>query len=168
MEIRDLYDENKILTGETIIKGQAVPAGRYYLTVVVFISNFEDQLLIQLTSPQKHHLWSTTGGHPVSGETSLEGIVTEIKEELGIDVDKSKLILFKTIKTVDDFVDIYYLNMDIDINKITVQEAEVEAVKWASISQIKEMIDQGLFLPAHVDFFNEYLEYKLKISKCFK
>lgn len=39
MELRDLYDENKELTGETIYKGQDVPKGRYYITVVVFIQN---------------------------------------------------------------------------------------------------------------------------------
>lgn len=37
MELRDLYDENKELTGGTIYKGQDVPKGRYYITVVVFI-----------------------------------------------------------------------------------------------------------------------------------
>lgn len=35
MELRDLYDENKNLTGETIYKGEEVPKGRYYITVVV-------------------------------------------------------------------------------------------------------------------------------------
>ena len=35
MEKRDLYDENKQKTGEVIEKGQDVPKGRYYITVVV-------------------------------------------------------------------------------------------------------------------------------------
>ena len=39
MEYRDLYDENKNLTGEKIKKGDSVPNGRYYITVVVWIEN---------------------------------------------------------------------------------------------------------------------------------
>ena len=35
MEKRDLYDENKELTGETIYKGQIVPKGKYYITVII-------------------------------------------------------------------------------------------------------------------------------------
>ena len=47
MELRDLYDENKELTGETIYKGQDVPKERYYITVVVFIQNSKNEFLIQ-------------------------------------------------------------------------------------------------------------------------
>ena len=79
MEKRDLYDENKILTGKTIYKGQEVPKGRYYITVVVFIQNDKDEFLIQKRVAKKDGKWATTGGHPVSGKTSKQGIITEIK-----------------------------------------------------------------------------------------
>ena len=39
MEIRDLYDVNKNLTGKTFIKGEQVPKGYYYLIVAVIIEN---------------------------------------------------------------------------------------------------------------------------------
>lgn len=157
MEIRDLYDENKVLTGETIEKGKPIPAGRYYLTVVVWIRNSKDEFLLQIN--KKYNRWTTTGGHPTTGETSLDGIVTEIKEELGIDVDRNKLELFKTIKTEDDFVDLYYLKKDINLKDITIQEEEVADVKWAGIEEIRKMIENDTFLPPHIDFFNDCLEY---------
>lgn len=159
MEIRDLYDENKILTGETIEKGKDIPKGRYYITVAVWIQNSNDEFLLQLTVPSKYHRWSTTGGHPTTGQSSLDGIVTEIKEELGIDVDRNKLELFKTIKTEDDFVDLYYLKMDINVDDIVVQEEEVEDVKWATVTDIKKMIEDDVFLPPHIEFFEDCLKY---------
>ena len=119
MEKRDLYDENKQKTGEIIEKGQPVPTGKYYITVVVWMQNFKGEFLIQRTVPEKHHMWATTGGHPKSGESSLEGIVSEIKEELNLDVNPNELKLFKTIKTEDDFVDLYYLKHDFNIEEIT-------------------------------------------------
>ena len=157
MEYRDLYDENKNITGEKIRKDEAVPKGRYYITVVVWIENSKGEFLLQIN--KKYNMWTTTGGHPKSGESSLEGIITEIKEELGIDVSKDKLELFKTIKTEDDFVDLYYLKEDIDLDKIIKQDEEVADVKWFTISEIKDLISQNLFLPPHIDFFYACLEY---------
>ena len=156
MEYRVLY-ENRKLTHEKIKKGDEVPNGRYYITVAVFIQNSKDEFLLQIN--KKYNMWTTTGGHPKAGETSLDGIITEIKEELGIDVNKEDLNLFKTIKTEDDFVDLYYLKKDININDITKQDEEVEDVKYFSISEIKELIRNNMFLPPHIEFFNYCLEY---------
>lgn len=164
MEKRDLYDRNKKITGETILKGDVVPPNRYYLTVVIWIQNSKDEFLLQLTSPSKYHRWSATGGHPISGESSSEGIITEVKEELGIDISKEKLILFKTIRTEDDFVDLYYLKKDINILDVKLQPEEVEEVKWLGIDEIKKLIENDLFLPPHIEFFYECLKY-LKINK---
>lgn len=157
MEIRDLYDENKKLTNQTIEKGKPIPEGFYYLTVVVWIQNSKKELLLQVN--KKYNMWTATGGHPTSGQTSLKGIVTEIKEELGIDVEENNLKLFKTIKTEDDFVDIYYLQMDVELKNINTQEEEVGSIKWASIKEINTMIKNDIFLPSHIEFFNYLLEY---------
>ncbi len=162
MEIRDLYDENKILTGETVIKGNKIPRGRYYITVVVWIQNSKEEFLLQKRSKVKDGKWATTGGHPVSGETSEEGIFTEIKEELGIDLSKIDITLFKTIKTEDDFVDIYYLKVDINIEDIKIQKEEVETIKWASIEEINDMINKGIFSESHVSFFKHCLDFLYK------
>ena len=67
--------------------------------------------------------------------------------------------LFKTIKTEDDFVDIYYLKEDIDINEIKIQKEEVEDVKWATIDEIQEMIQQEIFSESHKAFFEDCLKY---------
>ena len=163
MELRDLYDENKKLTGETIYKGQDVPKGRYYITVVVFIQNSKNEFLLQKRVKNKDGKWATTGGHPISGKTSKQGIIAEIKEELGIDVVEENIKLFKTIKTEDDFVDIYYLKEDIDIKKIRIQKEEVEDVKWATVDEIKELIKNAAFSESHAKFFELSLKYlKLK------
>lgn len=159
MELRDLYDENKKLTGEKIYKGQDVPKGCYYITVVVFIQNSKNEFLLQKRVKNKDGKWATTGGHPVSGETSRQGIITEIKEELGIDILEKNIKLFKTIKTEDDFVDIYYLKEDIDINKVRIQKEEVSAVKWATINDIEKMIEEGDFSESHRDFFEDCIKY---------
>lgn len=159
MEKRDLYDENRKLTGETIYKGETVPKGRYYITVVIFIQNRKGNFLIQKRVAKKDGKWATTGGHPVSGESSKQGIITEIKEELGISVNNENIQLFKTIKTEDDFVDLYYLKEDIDINNVKVQKEEVDEAKWASTDEINELIKKQQFSKSHTEFFKYCLEF---------
>ena len=159
MEIRDLYNENKELTGETILKGESVPKGKYYITVVVWVQNDKGEFLIQKRVQSKDGKWVTTGGHPVSGETSKQGIITEIKEELGIDADINGIQLFKTIKTEDDFVDLYYLKQNIDIKDIKLQKEEVDDVAWNSIQEIKNKINNNEFSESHTEFFNNCLEF---------
>lgn len=159
MEKRDLYDENKKLTGETVFKGEPIPKGRYYITVAIFIQNEAGKFLIQKRVMKKDGKWATTGGHPVSGESSKQGIITEIKEELGIDVKSKNIQLFKTIKTEDDFVDLYYLKENVNIKNVLVQQEEVEKVKWASIEEIKDMIQNNEFSESHTEFFMMCLDF---------
>ena len=96
IEYWDLYDENRKLTGEKILKDDKI-----FKYCIIFIENKRGELLLQV---KKYNKWSTTGGHPKSGDTSIEGIITGVKEELGIDISSDEVILFKNIQTEDDFV----------------------------------------------------------------
>lgn len=78
---------------------------------------------------------------------------------MGIDVDDRELILFKTLKTEDDFVDMYYLNKDIELNEIFLQEEEVESIYWMSREEIENKINNKEFLLSHIEFYNYLLEY---------
>ena len=157
IEYRDLYDEKRILTGEKIVKGDEVPKGRYYVTVAIFIENSKNEFLLQIN--KKYDMWTTTGGHPKSGESSIEGILQEIKEELGYEANKDKIELIKTYKTEDDFVDHYYLKEDIDINSLDLQEEEVGNIGWFSRKKIEDLISNNKFLPPHIEFYKDCLDY---------
>lgn len=63
MEIRDLYDKNKRLTGKTIKAGERIPEGLYILVVLVMIKNSKDEFLIQKRAEGKKSLYGATGGH---------------------------------------------------------------------------------------------------------
>ena len=159
MEKTDLYDENKNRTGEVINKGDPVPKGRYYITVIIWMQNDKGEFLIQKRIKKKNGKWASTGGHVISGETSEQGIIREVKEELGLQIDQKDLILFKTIQTEDDFVDLYYIKNNCRLDEITMQKDEVDDVKWSSIESIKELIKEGKFSNSHATFFTDCLEY---------
>ena len=131
MEKRDLYDKYRKLTGKTIYKGDAIPENCYIVVVLVYIQNSEGKFLIQKRSERKNGKYATTGGHPKSGETSLQGIISEVKEEIGLDLNPDDLQLYFSgiSETSKVFWDDYYIKLDIpDISKLKLQSDEVDSV----------------------------------------
>ena len=159
MELRDLYDDSRNLIGRTIKKDEKPLPGFYITTVIIFIQNENNEFLIQKRSKDKGGKWATTGGHPKTGETSLEGLVTEVKEEIGISLNKEDVKLFKTIKTSTEFFDMYYVKMEIDLKDIVIQEEEVSDVKWASVEEINKLVSIDEFHKGHGMVFNYCFEY---------
>ena len=164
MEKRDLYDEKRNLTGETIVKGDIIPKERYIVVVLVFIQNSEGKFLIQKRSERKNGKYATTGGHPKSGESSIEGIITEVKEEIGLDINPNDLELYFSGKSEEErvFWDDYYIKMDIlDIKSLKLQEDEVSSVEWYSEKEICDLMKQDKFFENHYQEF-EFLMKWLK------
>ena len=153
MEKRDLYDINRKLTGETIYKNEKIPANRYILVVLVFIQNSQGKFLIQKRSKQKDGKYASTGGHPKTGETSIDGMITEIREELGLTVKPEELELIfsgqENAKQV--FFDIYYMRKDFNISDLKLQKEEVDFVEWLSFKEIETLIKKDLFLESHTE-----------------
>ena len=167
MEKRDLYDKNRNLTGETIFKGEKIPEGRYINVVLVFIQNSEGKFLIQKRSERKNGKFATTGGHPKSGENSLQGIITEIKEEIGLNIKPEDLHLFFTGRNDKDnvFWDDYYIKMDVEnIENLKLQSEEVDSVHWFSTDEIKQLMKQDKFFRNHYEEFEILLNW-LKSSE---
>ena len=93
-EKRDFYDKNSNNTGVSYFKGDPAPEGMYPMVVMACIQNEEGKFLMQKRVPEKGGDWGVTGGHPKSGETPIQGMVTEIKEEIGVDVNPEELEVF--------------------------------------------------------------------------
>ena len=162
MEKRDLYDINRNLTGETIYKGEDIPEGRYINVVLVYIQNSEGKFLIQKRSKRKNGLFATTGGHPKSGESSVEGILTEVKEEIGLNLKPEDLTLYFSGRSETErvFWDDYYAKIDVsDIQSLKLQEDEVESVHWFSIEEILKLNEEGKFFRNHFEEFEILLDW---------
>lgn len=161
MEYCDLYDKNRKLTGKIISKDKPIPKGYYILVVVCFMENSEGKFLMQKRSVIKDGKWASTGGHPKTGEDSLTGMHTEIKEELGLDINKDELKLITTMQDDKIICDLYYLNKDIDLNDITMQKSEVSDVKYLTLDEIENLYQKGKFKKSYYHMFKHCLE-KLK------
>ena len=162
MEKRDLYDRERNITGETILKGEKIPLNRYIIVVLVFIQNSEGKFLIQKRSKRKNGKYATTGGHPKSGESSIQGIITEVYEEIGLKLNSNDLKLYFSGRSDDErvFWDDYYVKMDVkDIKKLKLQEEEVSLVEWLSEDEIKQLMKQDKFFKNHYEEFEILLDW---------
>lgn len=153
MEFRDLYDKNKNLTGKTIQKGDPIPEGSYIIVVLTMIQNSKGEFLIQKRAGEKGGLYGATGGHCKTGESGLQGALTEIKEEIGLDIkpDEMELLFEGREDSEQVFFELYYLKKDFEISKLKLQKEEVEFVEWMSIEKIDSLVENNLFFKNHVE-----------------
>ena len=153
MEKRDLYDKDRNLIGEFIFKGEPVPKGKYIIVILVMIQNSKGEFLIQKRSKQKGGKFAATGGHVKSGQTSVEGMIDEIQEEIGLNVKPEELeLLYSSREDEQDvFFDLYYMKKDFEISDLVLQEEEVESVSWKTIDEIDKLIKEDMFLINHAE-----------------
>lgn len=159
MEIVDLLNARKELTGEKAERNN-VPLGKYRLSIHIWIINDKNELLIQQRSSNRKmfpNKWTNTGGACVSGETSIETVCRELKEELNIIPIINNLEFIASYKREKDFVDVWILRQNINIEDIIFQTEEVQDAKWVKIEEWKKMVEDGDGIKSSTDYFLKYI-----------
>ena len=156
-ELWDIYDINKKKIGRTAERDvYQFKEGEYHIVVTGIIMNSKNEILISKRAKYKKFglMWECNGGSILAGETSLEGIIRELKEELGIEFSKKEAILLKEIRKDEippDFKDLWLFRRNIDINEITFLDGESIDVKWVTIEEFIRMYENKEIIPT-VDF----------------
>lgn len=151
-EMFDVLNEKGEYTGAVETREKCHKEGLWHKAVTLFIINSKNQVLLQRRSPRKK-LWPncldiTAGGHVLTGEFGFEAIIREVKEELGIELERSDVTfiggaLSSNIKgyIVNNHMNEFYIvHKDIDETKLILQEEEVSEVKWMEKDEILERI----------------------------
>ena len=151
MEKWNLYTIDRVITNRVITRGDDIPKNLYHLVVHVCIFNAKNQMLIQQRQTFKKgwpNMWDVTvGGSAMIGENSRQAAMREVAEELGLKIDLKNTPPVIAKYFSEGFDDIYILEKEIDISKLTLQYEEVQAVKWAGIEEILDMIGLKKFIP---------------------
>ena len=156
-ELWDVYDKDRKLTGRTVERGAKLREEDYHLVVQVWIRNAKGQWLISRRAETKSQplKWEPTGGSVLAGETSLQGALREVKEELGISLDAEKAEFFRSFRRDKEaswenpgFLDVWVFGAEIPISDVVLQEEETCDAKWAEKEEIIRMIEQDdMFVP---------------------
>lgn len=159
-EIWDILDEEGNKTGRTMKKG-LTPEGLYHLGADIWIINSENKILIQKRSPKKKNspnVWAMTGGSVIKGETSLQTIERETKEELGISLNMKDIQFIKHYKTGRVWLDTYLIKQDICLGDVIMQEDEVCDVKWATYDEIEDLWNNNQFMENRWEYVREIIK----------
>ena len=161
-ELWDIYDINKKKIGRTAERDvYQFKEGEYHIIVTGIIINSKNEILISKRAEHKKFglMWECNGGSVLAGETSLEGIIRELKEELGIEFSKKEAIFLKETrrdKLPPDFKDLWLFRRDIDLKDIVFQDGESVDAKWVTIGEFIKMYENKQIIPT-MDFgMNEY------------
>lgn len=158
MELWDVYDENRLPTGRTAVRGSVQAAGDCQLVVHVCLFNARGELLIQQRQHTKQSYpdrWDVSvGGGVIAGETGREAAMRELREELGLELDLSQTVAAVTLAFDGGFDDYYLADCDVPLSALTLQTEEVQAVRWVTREEIKSMIARREFAPFWPSFID--------------
>ena len=161
MEYLQLFDENHNAIDEKALRSEKhnLPNGKYYMCSIIFIENNEGKFLMQKTSKRKQSCIATPGGHVTYGDTPLDTIVRECKEEMAL-VLNNDIKLIDVHKDDEMFLSIYYIKMEIDIDTLVLQPEEVEYVDWYTQKEIENFINKNEFRLGNIPAYREILSMK--------
>jgi isopentenyldiphosphate isomerase len=164
MELWDLYDKNRIKTGNVKKRGDTLIKDEFHLVIHICLFNSAGQMLIQQRQPFKEewpNMWDlSVGGSALKGECSHIAAERELFEEIGYLVDLSKERPFFTINFDGGFDDFYLLFENINIQSLKLQKEEVLDVKWAAENEILDLIHKEKFIPYHSNLISMIFEMR--------
>lgn len=145
MELNDIYDEHRNLTGKVHKRGTSWKPGEYGMVVCVWVYDGTGHLLLTRRAPGKSFAgtWENSGGAAQAGETSRQAIARELFEETGIRAEEGEFELLDTELDGNIFYDHYCLKRRVPLGEIVLQKGETDGAMWASFGKIKWMIRTG-------------------------
>ena len=125
-----------------IVHGNSI----WHRTNQIWIINDKKQILCQKRSLLKDMnpgKWEALfGGHIKAGQDYVDNALDELREELGLVVEKNDLHFFTIHKSFEhkEFEGIYYLKWNGNLNDLHLETEEVDQVKWFEIKELLEVI----------------------------
>jgi len=170
-ELLDICDEDNNLTGESQTKSTAHREGLRHRTVHVCVYNDKGEILLQKRADNKDiypGLWDmSVAGHVSAGEEPVVSASRELAEEIGIQVEPQDLVFSHLGSAVYRSSEInekvfyyaYLYRFDGEIEKLKLQTAEVQAIKFFSIPELlRSFKDEPQNFCPHQDYWQKYFE----------
>ena len=105
-------------------------------------------------------MWECVGGSVLKGESSIEGAVREVKEEVGLDLEQSagKLLFSKICGTLDgkvfnNIMDVWLFNYNGEVHLEDATTDEVADCKWMTVPEIRQLYKEKKLVQAMEYFF---------------
>ena len=170
-ELIDVLDEDGNKTGRIETRSKVHEIGLWHRIVAIALIDSKGQLLMQkrtMTKKSNPGKWDlSVAGHVSAGESSIEAVLKEVREEIGLHLNEKDLkyiLTTKKVSTKDNIINKHIIDCyiaiypEIDINKLKLQESEVEQVKLCNLQEVKEMVNSKVVIERDV-FYKEIYKY---------
>ena len=151
MENVDIFNKRREKL-ENIRERGKLEKNEYSISVHVWLLE-DNKLWIQQRSNEKKifpGLWEQSGGGVISGETSLEAVKRETKEELGLDIQDEEITYIGSYTRVKDIF---------SKDKIILQDEEVANIKNVTFEEFDKMIENKEVVPTINPSYNLLKNY---------
>ena len=147
----DILDKNGTPTGETVDKGAQLKDGQYYLGIHAYIYNSSGEFLVQQRSYNKAFLpggWDVVLEHVIAGESSKDGAIRGIREEIGLSVSENINFVGRFIwESYHHMIDVYFIQVEFDTQKLSLQSEEVIGVKTIAKQEMLDLVQKMDYRP---------------------
>ena len=151
MEKFELVDKNGNKTGKVITyletyNSNNIPNECYLPVVGVVIVNSKNEILLQKRSMLKKSnpgKCGICGGKINLGETPIDAAVRETLEEIGINIERSKLKEMRKAANGKGYFTIFYIKQDLDIKECRLKKDEVEAIRYFRVEELERLENEG-------------------------
>ena len=151
MELWDAYNRNGEKTGEILVRGEPIPEGRYHLVCEVLVRHIDGDYLCMIRSRKKpnYPLYPecTAGGSALMGDSPIDCIKRELREETGIEWDEFEEVNRTVRDCYATIFHSYVCTVDWPKDAITLQEGETEDYKWLTEEQFIELLNSDRMIP---------------------
>ncbi len=159
MELWDAYDAHlNVIAGQVLVRGEKIPKGVYHLVSEVIVRHQDGTYLLTQRDERKNFggMWeATAGGSALQGESPLECVKRELREETGILTDE----FIEVGRVLHQRHQTYYVNYlchtDVDKDSIVLQEGETSAYKWVTAEELRQMSREELATQRIQNFIEE-------------
>ena len=157
VELWDVYDKDRKPVGRLHRRGVRLKPGEYHIICEAWIVS-HGKLLVTQRHPDKNFgcLWECTGGAAKAGETSVEAILREIKEEIGVEATEDQLTFMGCATGNTFFIDCYALEIDAELSDLKLQREEVINAKFVTLPEFQKMQGQKKIIPRLYDYMRQF------------
>ncbi len=164
-EMVDVVDENNRFVRK-VTRREVREKALLHKAVRVIVIDKEGKLLVKKRSANKDiypSCWELGVGETVtSGESYESAAIRGLDEELGViyvsNIQLIHSLLFKLKYRSPNYNANFKVYRHLHNGKLKLQPEEVEEAKFLTASEVKKLIEQGLFEPTSTEAFEKYLE----------
>ena len=179
-EYLDIWNTDGQPTGKKCLKDEAHQRRWFHPTVHIWFYTNKGKVILQQRAASKiiyPLLWDVSvAGHIIAAESFKSGAVSEIKEEIGLDIKEIDLILLEVRKNTNhfdngiidcEFQHVFLAKLDTAVSNLKIQEAEVYAVRLFSFEELQKCRLQNhpkyTIVPADMRYYQFVMDSALKV-----